>query len=88
MRFKHLCYLFFVKKYSSKIGTSKAKYNYEPVVLTGSDIPELIGKEIKRIVAYEYSNFAWTQIPIQIDERHIQSFEVIKKNSDCRYVYS
>lgn len=57
---------------------------YDPVVLTGSDLPELIGAQIDSIVAFQQDeNGNWNQIPIQIDERHIQYWDVIKKG-DCR----
>ena len=63
-----------------------SKYYYEPVVLTGNDLPELIGAKIQNIVAYQHNEFEWIQIPIQIDEKHYQSFETIKNYSDCRQV--
>ena len=62
---------------------SDSKYYYEPVVLTGNDLPELLGVNIEEIVAFQYYD-EWIQIPIQIDEKHIQNWEVIKNNSDCR----
>ena len=63
------------------------KYYYEPVVLTGNDLPELIGSKIENIVAYRHDDeFEWVQIPVQIDEKHIQSWEAIKNYSDCRQV--
>ena len=61
-----------------------SKYYYEPVVLTGDDLPELIGSNIQNIVAYRHDEFEWIQIPVQIDEKHIQSWEAIKNYSDCR----
>ena len=62
-----------------------SKYYYEPVVLTGNDLPELIGSKIENIVAYRHDDeFEWVQIPVQIDEKHIQSWEAIKNYSDCR----
>ena len=63
-----------------------SKYYYEPVVLTGNDLPELTGSNIQNIVAYRHDEFEWIQIPVQIDEKHIQSWEAIKNYSDCRQV--
>jgi hypothetical protein len=63
---------------------------YDPVVLTGAELPELIGATIPSIVAFEHrpsSNLDenWIQIPLQIDERHLQNWENIK-NGDCRLI--
>lgn len=62
--------------------------NYDPVVLKGSDLPELLGIKVEFIVAFQlnYTNNKvsnWTQIPIQIDEMHVQDWEIIK-HGDCR----
>ncbi len=59
---------------------------FDPVVLAGSDLPELISKPIDRIAGFVddiNSEEVWTQIPIQIDERHYQYWDVIK-DGDCR----
>jgi hypothetical protein len=61
---------------------------YDPVVLKGSDLPELLGIKVEFIVAFQlnYTNNKvsnWTQIPIQIDEMHVQDWEIIK-HGDCR----
>ena len=41
----------------------------DAVVLTGSDVPRLIGAQPGKILAYRYYNGAWTQMPVQVDER-------------------
>jgi hypothetical protein len=57
---------------------------YDPVVLNGNDLFELIGVEPSSIVAFRYDgDEKWTQIPIQIDEMHMQDWEIIKPG-DCR----
>jgi hypothetical protein len=61
---------------------------YDPVVLKGSDLPELLGIKVEFIVAFQLNYTInkvsnWTQIPIQIDEMHVQDWEIIK-HGDCR----
>ena len=59
---------------------------YDPIVLNGNDLYELIGADPPSIVAFKYEgNEEWTQIPIQIDEMHMQDWEIIKPG-DCRLV--
>ena len=41
---------------------------YDPVVLTGADVPWLEGVPPNEIVAFRYSG-GWQQIPVQVDER-------------------
>jgi hypothetical protein len=55
----------------------------QPVESTGGDLPELIGWDVNTIVAFTFDK-DWQQIPVQIDQRHIQRWEVIKPE-DCRY---
>ena len=49
-----------------------------PVVLTGADLPGLVGAAPARIVAYSHDRVdgqpQWTQIPVQIDERKVVPF--------------
>ena len=81
---------------SSSLGSS-IKINskdrfFDPVILNGYELPELIGANIDDIVAFmvvkEYDEFhqKWVQIPLQVDEKHWQDWNVIK-NGDCRYVH-
>ena len=57
---------------------------YDPIVFKGSDLPELLDSEINHVVAFAFqSDSTWSQIPIQIDEKHWQDWAVIK-NGDCR----
>jgi hypothetical protein len=50
----------------------------QPVVLTGTDLPDLVGTTPARIVAFQFSNVegtpAWTQVPVQVDERKVVGF--------------
>lgn len=42
----------------------------DPVVLTGADIPALSGIAPGDLVAFKNVSGTWTQIPVQVDERH------------------
>ena len=58
----------------------------DPIVMNGNDLYELIGVKPEFIVGFRYeSDDTWTQIPIQVDEMHVQKWEVIKPG-ECRYV--
>ena len=57
------------------------------MVLKGSDLPELLGVPPSQIFGYTFNSVGkWTQVPIQIDEMHYQSWDVIKNVPDCRQV--
>ena len=56
---------------------------YDPVVFKGSDLPQLLDLPIDFIVGFAIISGKWRQIPIQIDEMHVQNWEIIK-NGDCR----
>jgi hypothetical protein len=42
---------------------------HDPVVVTGSDVPRLVGAQPQKVIAYRYLNGQWKQIPVQVDER-------------------
>src|SRR5712691_8482433 len=46
----------------------------DPVVLTGADVPTLTGIAPHDLVAFRYSDGAWEQIPVQVDERDLKTF--------------
>lgn len=52
----------------------------DPVVLTGSETPGLIGIAPGQVVAFRW-NGAWKQVPVQVDERKIASYRVIRQAS-------
>ena len=65
-----------------------SKYRqYDPVVLDGGHLRELLGAEIDSIVGFrvDYDSKEWQQVPIQIDEKHWRQWEALKNYSDCRY---
>ena len=51
----------------------------DPVVLTGSDVPSLVGIAPGDLVAFRYES-GWQQIPVQVDERDTKYFEDIYQN--------
>lgn len=50
----------------------------EPVVLTGAQLPDLLGADPGRIVAFRHGIVegqpVWTQIPVQVDQRKVVPF--------------
>jgi len=48
----------------------------DPVVLVGSDLPSLLGLDPGDLVAFRYQG-AWVQIPVQVDESHVVTFEQV-----------
>ena len=54
----------------------------DPVVLTGAQLTSLGNAAATDIVAFARKDDAWTQIPVQVDERLIQDFcEIYGKSS-------
>jgi len=51
----------------------------DPVVLSGTDLPDLIGLHPDSIVAFRWDStaFDWSQIPVQVDERAVVDFGAI-----------
>ncbi len=60
----------------SAAGGSTLNRPEDPVVLTGADVPSLSGIAPHDLVAFRYDG-AWTQIPVQIDERDVKSFTTV-----------
>jgi hypothetical protein len=50
----------------------------DPVVLTGSSTPALIGIPPGEVVAFRWDG-AWKQVPVQVDERKIADYRVIRQ---------
>ncbi len=51
----------------------------DPVVMTGDDVPSLNGIAPTDLVAFRYFG-GWVQIPVQVDERDIVSFDDVYNN--------
>ncbi|MEO7220657.1 MAG: hypothetical protein ABIZ73_08525, partial [Gemmatimonadaceae bacterium] len=45
--------------------------DFEPVVMTGANLTSLVGIPPAQLVGFSYAAGAWTQIPIQVDERAV-----------------
>ncbi|KAA3618751.1 MAG: hypothetical protein DWQ05_07255 [Calditrichaeota bacterium] len=65
---------------------------YEPVVLTGADLSDIIGISPQEISGFRYSatQDKWTQIPVQVDERKYMDLSVPpgkRKHPAADYVY-
>ncbi|MCW5890246.1 MAG: hypothetical protein KIT14_06805 [bacterium] len=52
----------------------------DPVVLTGADVPTLVGALPDDVVAFRWAP-GWTQIPVQIDERKTLNFTTVYKGN-------
>merc|ERR1712179_304052 len=66
------------------MGTTNMRY-LDPVVLTGADVPSLLGcgECVDRLVGFSWVEGAWDQVPVQVDERHLQDYFNIK-GGECR----
>merc|ERR1712123_563722 len=65
--------------------SSSSTRHLDPVVITGADLPSLLGCEecVDRLVAFSWVEGAWGQAPLQVDQRHVQDYYNIK-NGECR----
>ena len=52
----------------------------DPVVVRGTEVPELIGLAPDKIVGFRYTGY-WKQIPVQIDERKYVDFGTVYNES-------
>ena len=41
----------------------------DPVVVTGAEVPRLVGVPPSEVIAYRWLNDRWEQLPVQVDER-------------------
>jgi len=56
----------------------------DPVVFTGKDVPSLLGSNcVTTLVAFSWRGGRWMQIPLQVDERHLVDWYIVKGN-ECR----
>ena len=66
------------------VNSFSPKRKFDAIVFKGEDLPQLLDVPVNYIVGFTYSKDSWTQIPIQIDEMHLQNWETIKNGEDCR----
>ena len=65
---------------SSSAVAAVADRETDPVVLTGAQAPGLTGIAPDEVVAFSW-NGAWKQIPVQVDERKVADYRVIRQMS-------
>jgi hypothetical protein len=65
-------------------GAGTLNRDRDPLVLTGSSLPHLIGTDPDLIVAYRYDG-GWLRIPVQIDERAVVDFGTIYGSDPSGY---
>ncbi len=79
-----LAVLLLVLTGASSATAAVADREADPVVLTGAQTPALIGIAPDQVVAFSW-NGAWKQIPVQVDERKIADYGVIRQISSARF---
>src|SRR3954454_17630725 len=57
----------------------------DPVVLTGAALPKYVNGARGPLVGFKWTGSAWSQIPIQIDERAVVNFGKIYKDASGSY---
>ncbi len=57
----------------------------DPVVLTGAELPKLVGGPRANIVGFRWSGTDWVQLPIQIDERALVNFGKVYNNPSASF---
>jgi hypothetical protein len=64
-------------------GTGLWLRDFDPVVLQGSGLPDLIGTDPDDIVAFRYDTQAgaWDQVPVQVDERHLEHLTQLRNGT-------
>jgi len=78
--FSTLAAVLFALAGSSGAVAAVADREADPVVLTGSQVPALAGVAPDEVVAFRW-NGVWKQIPVQVDERKIADYRVIRQMS-------
>ena len=49
----------------------------DPIVVTGADVPKLLGEAPGEVVAFRYES-GWKQVPVQVDERKLVDFAAVR----------
>ncbi|MDH3705037.1 MAG: hypothetical protein OES57_03175 [Acidimicrobiia bacterium] len=64
-------------------GTGLFARTWDPVVLTGADLGSFVGLDPGDIVGFRYNSdlAAWEQVPVQVDERHLEDARVLRNGS-------
>ena len=56
--------------FTGNAAAAPADRSGDAVVLKGSEIARLLGADPARLVGFSFRNGRWSQIPVQVDERH------------------
>lgn len=67
--------LFLILGSAAASAANSLQRDEDPVVVTGAQVSALLGKVPGAIVAFRFDG-AWTQIPVQVDERDFRDFAV------------
>lgn len=51
----------------------------DPIVVTGADLPTLLGTEPGRVVAFRWDG-RWTQVPVQVDQRTMVDYAAVRNH--------
>ncbi len=51
--------------------TSSLNRPFDPVIMSGSNLSFYIGAAPARIVGFKFTNGAWQQVPVQVDEKAV-----------------
>ena len=59
-----------------RAGAAQLDRPHAPVVLSGAQLPTLAGTVAPdRLAAFRHDGAGWTQVPLQVDERHVVAFD-------------
>lgn len=78
--FAAVCLLMAAAGSPASAATGLPNREADPVVLTGSQVPRLLGSAPEQVVAFRWDG-AWKQVPVQVDERKVADFRVIRQRS-------
>lgn len=54
----------------------------EPLVVTGNDVPALLGAEPAHVVAFHWDD-GWKQVPVQVDERKTVDYTAVRQGNQA-----
>lgn len=52
----------------------------DPIVVAGATAPKLLGKAPSEVVAFRWTGRKWRQVPVQVDERAIVDYRVVRQS--------
>jgi hypothetical protein len=84
MRPTYLVLLLALSSALAQQGPDPRSRDADPVVLKGGSLANLLGQDPGRILGFSWDGAAFQQVPVQVDEMHLQMWETIKKD-DCLY---